>query len=163
MAEFDASLFQLVGSLLIFAAFCAILCAIALIDWCTRRIPNVLVGALVVLRLIALGIECALGQAVSAFSLFAGSLASALFFAGVLLVLKIGMERLLHKACLGLGDVKLVAAGLTFLTFDQALLALGVACVAGLALALFFRIVRKDPTFPFGPALCLGLFLALWF
>jgi leader peptidase (prepilin peptidase)/N-methyltransferase len=159
MVVFDAPLFQEASSMLMFAALYVMLLAVALIDWRTRRIPNLFVGALLVLRLIGLGIACMFEQPGEVLALFTGSLTGALLVAGVLLALKGVMGRLLRKECLGMGDVKLVAAGYLFLAPDQMLFSLGVACFAGLVCALFFFLVHKDATFPFGPALCVGIAL----
>lgn len=162
MVEFDASLFRLVGSLVALVAFFVLLFTIALIDWRTRRIPNALVFALVVLRVVVLGMDVAFGQTEVVLAAFAGSVATAFFFVVGLLLLKGLMERALHKECVGLGDVKLLGAGCLFLDLGQAMAALAVASVVGIVTALYFRIVHEDPTFPFGPALCCGLFAALF-
>lgn len=162
MVEFDASLFRVVGSLIVLVALFVLLVAIAAIDWRTRRIPNALVFALVVLRVVVLGVDAALGQTEVVLAAFAGSFATAFFFVVGLLLLKGLMERVLHKDCLGLGDVKLLGAGCLFLDLEQATAALAIASVVGIVTALYFRVAREDPTFPFGPALCCGLFTALF-
>lgn len=162
MAAFDASLFRLVGSLVALATLSVLLFAIAAIDCRTRRIPNVLVVALFVLRLIVLGVDVILGQAGAVLVAFVGSLATAVFFVAGLLLLKGLMERVLHKECVGLGDVKLLGAGCLYLDLVQAMAALAIASVVGIVTALYFRIARGDATFPFGPALCCGLFAAVF-
>lgn len=162
MVVFDASLFRLLGGLFALGALFALLLAISVIDWRTRRIPNVLVGALVVLRMIVLGADMVLSRSEVVLEGFAGSLATAFFFVVVLLVLKYLMERVLHKDCMGLGDVKLLAAGCLFLDFEQAMVAVGLAAAIGIVIALYFRTMRGDATFPFGPALSCGLFVALF-
>lgn len=162
MVEFDASLFRLVGSLVALVMLFALLLAIAIVDWRTRRIPNALVFALVVLRVVVLGVDVAFGQTEAVLAAFAGSVAMAFSFVVGLLLLKGLMERVLHKECVGLGDVKLVGAGCLYLDLEQATAALAIASVVGIVTALYFRVAREDPTFPFGPALCCGLFTALF-
>lgn len=161
MAPFDASLLQMVLGLAALACLFVFLGSISLVDWRTRRIPNILVGALALLRLLVFLLDLCLGQGRAAIEALLASVAVASVFVGAFLVCKVIVERMTHKECLGLGDVKLVAAGFLFLTFDQALVALEVACFTGLALALFFRVARKDATFPFGPALCLGIAIGI--
>jgi prepilin signal peptidase PulO-like enzyme (type II secretory pathway) len=161
MAIFDASLLRIAGALSALAIVFAVLFAISVIDVRTRRIPNALVGALIIVRLAILVIEGILGQADRALETFLGSLATALFFASLLLVLKAVMERVLQRDCVGLGDVKLVGAGCLYLSFDQAISAIGIASMIGILIAIYYRFVHKDRTFPFGPALCCGLFIAL--
>lgn len=162
MVAFDASLFQLIGSLVALGALFAILLAISVIDWRTRRIPNALIIALIMLRLVVLGADMALGSQGPVLKCFAESLATAFCFVTALLVLKGLMERWLQKDCLGLGDVKLLGAGCLFLGLEQAMVALAFASVVGIALALSFRVARGEATFPFGPALCCGLLAALF-
>lgn len=162
MVVFDASLIQLVGSLVALATLFVLLLAIAIVDWRTRRIPNALVFALVVLRVIVLGVDVAFGQTEAVLAAFAGSVATASFFVVGLLLLKGLMERVLHKECVGLGDVKLLGAGCLYLGLEQAMAALAIASVVGIVTALYFRVAREDPTFPFGPALCCALFTALF-
>ncbi len=162
MVGFDASLFRLVGSLVALAMLFALLLAIAIVDWRTRRIPNALVFALVVSRVVVLGVDVAFGQTEAVLAAFTGSVATAFSFVAGLLLLKGLMERVLHKECVGLGDVKLLGAGCLYLDLEQAMAALAIASVVGIVTALYFRVAREDPTFPFGPALCCGLFTALF-
>ncbi len=162
MVAFEASLLRSGGDLVVLAAFFGLLLAISVIDWRTRRIPNALVGALIVLRLVALGVDVVFGHSGAAIGVFAGSFVVALCFVVVLLTLKGLMERVLHKDCMGLGDVKLLGAGCLFLDFEQAFSALMLAAILGIVIALYYRLVCGDRTFPFGPALCCGLFGALF-
>lgn len=162
MVVFDASLFRLMGSLVALAALFAILLAISVIDWRTRRIPNALIITLIMLRLVVLGADVVLGSPEPVLKGFAESLVTAFLFVGALLALKGMMERSLHKDCMGLGDVKLLGAGCLFLDLEQAMVALALASVMDIAIALYVRVTRGEATFPFGPALCCGLFVALF-
>ncbi len=159
MVVFDASLFRLMGSLVALAALFVILLAISVIDWRTRRIPII---TLIMLRLVVLGADVVLGSPEPVLKGFAESLVTAFLFVGALLALKGMMERSLHKDCMGLGDVKLLGAGCLFLDLEQAMVALALASVMGIAIALYVRVTRGEATFPFGPALCCGLFVALF-
>lgn len=158
--------------IIVASVYCGVLLdllAIAVIDWRTRRIPNGCVLVLVALRLVLFA-----GDALSAS--FAGGSVAALqppvnilldslllsFVITVALVsMKVIVEQRTHEEGLGWGDVKLSAAGLLFLNFEQALVMLFVSVLVGLVLALFFRLRHGDSTFPFGPALCLGLAVAI--
>lgn len=157
MAVFNASLLQMALGSASLACLFVLLGAISLIDWRTRRIPNLLVMALAILRLLVCVFDLCLCQKGGALDSLVRSCVLALAFAALLYGCKTVIECAVRKDCLGMGDVKLVVVGYAFLSFDQAIVALAIACLVSFALALFFRIVRKDPTFPFGPALCLGI------
>lgn len=162
MAALTVSLFQIVYGLIAYAFLAVVLVAISWTDWQTRRIPNKFIGALCLLRLIVFVLDSWWGQADRACSMLANSVAVSVGFSAFLLVIKIVLERITGKESLGGGDVKLVAAGYLFLSFDQALVALSVSSVVGVVLALCFLIFKKDKSFPFGPALCLGIMVGLF-
>jgi leader peptidase (prepilin peptidase)/N-methyltransferase len=148
-----------VAEFFLWAAFAIVLALIAYTDWKTRIIPNAFVVALVVIRVVALVVNEVCWPGGEVLLGFIHSLIVAIVFSALMLLLKYALEQRLGKECLGLGDVKLVAAGCLYLSFDQALCALFIAAVAGVALALYFRFAKNSPTFPFAPALCLGIFL----
>lgn len=145
-------------NLLINGGVATILVTVAIIDWQTRRIPNVLVLALVALRLIMLGMGLCI-EGTYAPELFGRSIVGSAVFTAGILVAKATADHFTHDDTLGLGDVKLIAAGCLFLNFGQALAALFIASLAALILALYFRKAHHDKTFPFGPALSLGFLL----
>ena len=58
--------------------------------------------------------------------------------------------------------MKLLAVGCLFLDLQQAFTALFIASLVGVVLGVCFRIFAKDHTFPFGPALCLGIMMGLF-
>lgn len=147
-------------NLLVYGGVATILVAVAIIDWRTRRIPNVLVATLVALRLILFAAALVLENA-SAFESLATNATASIVFTAATLAAKAVADRQARFETLGLGDVKLIAAACLFLTFDQALLALFIASTAALVLALYFRIRHQDTTFPFGPALSLGFLISL--
>lgn len=161
MAAFSISLLQMVYGLLAYAIIMFVLIIIARIDWRTRRIPNKLVIALAVVRFVVFVLDALWVGPVRASEVLVGSLLVSLVCTAALVALKFALEHVLHEDCLGWGDVKLVAAGCLFFTLDQAFAALFVSSIIGLGLALYFRFVKKDSTFPFGPALCAGIAVGL--
>lgn len=138
-----------------------VLCAISVIDWRTRRIPNELVGVVVILRLVLLVVGAPLAPGITGLAALISNIVNALCFTVLLVVVKVIADRTTGKESLGWGDVKLFAAGALFLTATQTFMALCIACLGALALAVYFKRFRNDATFPFGPALALGIALAL--
>jgi leader peptidase (prepilin peptidase) / N-methyltransferase len=128
---------------LAFAAIQVLLVAIAATDLAERRIPNVLVAAVV---LISLG--C---RAVSEPSLLVEiSIAGALAFAGALLLANFA------RGGLGMGDVKLIGA-LGFLLGSQIFEALLLGTATGAIAAILIMARRgRRATFAYGPYLALG-------
>ncbi len=86
-----------------------------------------------------------------------GALAGGIFG----LALQRGYHLLKQRHGLGMGDVKfMVVAGL-WLGFPPLVPFFFYAGVLGVVSALFWRLVSRDPYFPFGPALALSLLLLL--
>lgn len=157
MALFSASLIQIVGGLLVYALLAAILVAVSYVDWCSRRIPNQAIIVLCALRCIVLIVDMLAGDVACALDAFVTGLLVAGGSALLFIALKAAFDAFAHQESLGWGDVKLVFAGFLFLDLAQAVIALFVAAFAGILLAIGFRVICKDRTFPFGPALCLGI------
>lgn len=157
-----ASLLQIIYGLLAFACIIVVLVAIAWTDMRTRRIPNQLIVALLVIRGVVFLLDLIGGAALHALSSLAVSLMTAVVVALLLIGLKALLDRLTHEESLGWGDIKLIAVGCLFLTIEGSVSALFVASVAGLVLALCFRLFAHDRTFPFGPTLCLGIMVGLF-
>lgn len=79
----------------------------------------------------------------------------------IALIVKYPMEWLLKRPALGMGDVKFFAvAGLAL---PATLLAsfLVLSGVFGLCFGIVWRIIKSEPTFPFGPALCASLYYTM--
>lgn len=79
----------------------------------------------------------------------------------IALIVKYPMEWLLKRPALGMGDVKFFAvAGLAL---PATLLAsfLVLSGVFGLCFGIVWRIIKGEPTFPFGPALCASLYYVM--
>ena len=62
---------------------------------------------------------------------------------------------------LGLGDVKLYAVCCLFLSFDQAFIMLFLSALIGAAVALYVKVIKKERTFPFAPAIVWSTFVVL--
>lgn len=162
MVEVSVSLIQIVYGLLAYVSIGIVLVAIAWSDVRTRRIPNQLIVALLIIRAVIFVLELLGGAVGHALVLLAQSVVIAGGTTAFLVGLKLVLDRIMQEDCLGWGDVKLVAAGCLFLSVEGSFSALLVASVAGLVLALGFRFFAKDRTFPFGPALCLGIAFGLF-
>ena len=160
--DISVSLFQIVIGLAVYLAIAVVLIAVSVTDFRTRRIPNEYVLALLALRLVVGALDALWGSAVAALV----SLVTSCFISAgvtfVLVVLKRVLEQRTQQESLGWGDVKLLAVGCLFLDLQQAFMALFIASVAGVVLGVCFRIFAKDRTFPFGPALCLGIMTSLF-
>lgn len=142
--------------------FVLLLVVLSVIDWETYRLPNPLVLALAICGVGSTGLIAAfwpgspdilgpgaalLGAAAGLFSLLAVRQLSLL---------------LLKQEGLGLGDVKLMGAVGLYLGWERTLLAIFLACVAGLVLAIPVQKLKGSREIPFGPWLALGSLLGLF-
>ena len=141
--DISVSLFQIVMGLEVYLVIAAVLIAVSVIDFRTRRIPNEYVLALLALRLVVGVLDALWGSASAAFASLATSGVVSIGVTFALVVLK-------------------RAVGCLFLDLQQAFTALFIASLAGVVLGVCFRIFAKDRTFPFGPALCLGIMTGLF-
>lgn len=82
---------------------------------------------------------------------------------GLGLGLRLGYRRLKGRHGLGLGDVKFLAVAGLWLGVENFPPFLLTAGLIGVVFGLIWRFFAKTPVFPFGPALCAALFLALSF
>ncbi len=136
-----------------------LLCALfllSLVDWEISEIPD---GALISAALVWL---LALPFLWSGWTDALVNVGAALVYGGVILLLSLLLDRLLHRESLGGGDVKLLAVIALYLGFLPALFALILACVLGLSQALATKKTGGKP-FPFGPALSAAAALMLFF
>lgn len=62
---------------------------------------------------------------------------------------------------LGLGDVKLYAVCCLFLSFEQAFAMLFLSAVIGAFMAIYVKVIKKQGTFPFAPAIVWATFIML--
>ena len=126
-----------------------VLLTIALLDWDTLRIPNVLIAVFAVLAVI-----------------------SPWFFLGAVLKVRlIGifsisvpmlLANLIRRDCFGGGDIKLMAVAGFLLGWPETILAAFIAVLLGGAAALI-RYFRKEmpEKMAFGPWLCSGILISL--
>jgi prepilin signal peptidase PulO-like enzyme (type II secretory pathway) len=69
--------------------------------------------------------------------------------------------RLSGRPALGMGDLKLYVVLVLFLDPDATFALLAVSAAAGLVLALIYRFVLREDSFPFAPAIVIGFVFAL--
>lgn len=119
-----------------------------------RRIPNMLVGAMAACWVIlVLGEAAALGLgddggegAWMPFMCHAGpGLLSAALLGGFLFALTCAFEHMTHRYALGGGDIKLVSCIALYLGFDDACLALLVACLLAMLSGGLLRMLERAP------------------
>jgi leader peptidase (prepilin peptidase)/N-methyltransferase len=143
-----------------YLVFAAILLLISLTDWQTGLIPD---------RFQLAGI--------ASFVLFAAlrggwrmvlaGVGSGLLVAVPMLVLTLIMDRVLGRESMGGGDLKLFFVAGLYLPWQQLLVFVIFACVAGIVLALATQKTTNDPdnpnAYPFGPAIALAAVVCLVF
>jgi leader peptidase (prepilin peptidase)/N-methyltransferase len=139
-------------------ASCALgwcLLALAAIDFRDGLLPDALTLPLIPFGLLVAYLE----DPASAWPHAIGALVGFLVFALVRWLYR----RLRRRDGLGMGDVKLLAAAGAFVSWEGLPSVVLIAAVAGLAMALVSgalgRRIALDQRLPFGPGLCLGLWL----
>lgn len=133
----------------------ALLLAVSLADISRRVIPDRLLLALAVNRLLWLPV---LGQAVSAL----WEMAKAAAVPAALLALVLALEWLSGREVMGGGDIKLLFALALYLTWAELLLTLLAGCLLGLLWAALTGQGRGN-ALPFGPFLAAGALLSVCF
>ena len=133
----------------------AVLLAVFLTDTAKRIIPNRLLLALAVNRVIWFFL---LGEQPAA----ALDVLKACAVPAVLLALVLLAEKLLGREMMGGGDIKLLFALALYLSWAQLLLALFIGCVAGLVFAAAVR-QKRGTAMAFGPFLALGALATVCF
>ena len=133
----------------------ALLLALSLTDAAKRIIPDRLLIALAVNRVVWFA---ALGADWSA----ALDALKACAVPAVLLALVLLAEKLLDREVMGGGDIKLLFALALYLSWAQMLLTLLAACVVGLAFAALAR-KKQGTAMPFGPFLAAGALAVVCF
>jgi prepilin signal peptidase PulO-like enzyme (type II secretory pathway) len=79
------------------------------------------------------------------------------------LTLRAVVSKMKQQEALGLGDVKFLFVAGLFLSPELFITFLFLAGVIGIVTAVLWRLLGKGDVFPFGPALCVSLFLCLLF
>ncbi|MEQ9448111.1 MAG: prepilin peptidase, partial [Rhodospirillaceae bacterium] len=124
----------------------------AVVDLEHQRLPNALLVLLAVLALAWRWFgdqDFAMGLLVALITLAAGVLIDA------------AHKALKGRSGLGFGDTKLMAVAALALPLGQYLLFLSMSGFLGLALGLAWRARTGVPSFPFGPAILLALWISL--
>ncbi|WP_425807652.1 prepilin peptidase [Desulfitobacterium sp. Sab5] len=131
----------------------AILLALALIDYDTFRLPDVLTFPLL---LLGIGTAFVLPMGITGWESLASAVGAGSLFA---LIAK------LYPQGMGLGDVKLIAGIGSFLGFPNILLALFIASLVGSIVGILWIMIHQKEfkaQIPFGPFLVLGAYVALF-
>ena len=135
----------------------AVLLALAVIDWRTLRLPNVLTLGLLVTGLIVTYLRQPMDIAGHAAAAAGGYLLLATFARSY--------QRLRGRAGLGLGDAKLYAAAGAWLGAAALPIVLFLAALSGLALVASLRLLGREVSattpVPLGPAIALA-FWTMW-
>ena len=143
--------------------FALLLPVLAFIDWDTFRLPNPLVLALFLCGLVSTAAVAVLSPGASGVCTpTAAGLGVLAGFLSLFAVRQLSRWWLKGQEGLGLGDVKLMAAVGLYLGWERTLLAIFLACVAGLVLAVPVQRLKGSREIPFGPWLALGSLLALF-
>lgn len=141
----------------------AVLVAAVVVDLNRRIIPNVLIACLLALRLAAVGLG-ALGfvsQDSWGLPAFLDSALASLTLTFLVFMTALGAGRLEKKEALGMGDVKLYAVCMLWFAPASSFLFLFLSSLFGIALALAYRAIMKETSFPFAPAIALAFFVTL--
>ena len=133
------------------------LLALFIIDVRHLILPNQLVAILAALGAVLMAIQMLAGDILN---LALSHLGGALLFAGVIWLAATVTGRVLKKDALGFGDVKFMAAAGLWLGASYLPFMLICAGIAGVVCGLFYRIIFKNPVFPFGPSLIISLYVS---
>ncbi len=146
-----------------YTACSAILIIVVIFDLNKRIIPNLAILSLIVLRLLALC--CAFAGLLNWSDWGPYALSASLFTAVILMLLVLACAWVIGKVTkanvLGAGDVKLYAACMLWLSPISCFLFLFLSSLFGTVLALAYRLLFKERTFPFAPAIVLAFFVSL--
>lgn len=147
--NFDISL-----NLLIFLILSIFLIIISFIDLHLRIIPDILA-----ISLLIFGLLSSFVNPIVAFNFF-NSLKGTLFGGIFLYLVSYAGAKIYKKEVMGGGDVKLLAAGGSFLGLQNIFLALLIACFIGGVTGLFLILIKKKKRtdfIPFGPFIAIGI------
>ena len=128
--------------------------ALCLIDLEYRIIPDLLQWVMGALGLL---------YALSGFIHIADALAGACIGGAVGMVLRTGYQWVKGRPGLGMGDVKFMIVAGMWLGITPLMPFFFYAGILGVISALLWRLISRDPYFPFGPALALSLFILVLF
>ena len=144
---------------IIFIILSVFLTIISFIDINLRIIPDILTVLLLVC-----GIALSFFNSVISFGLF-NSLKGALFGGIFLFLVAFFGSKVYKKEVMGIGDVKLLAAGGSFLGVQNTLLSIFVACFVGGLTGLFLILLgkkKKSDFIPFGPFISISILIVFF-
>lgn len=147
------------------ALFCALMLALAMIDFDHMLLPDKLTWPGIVLGILLQPFVPWAQLWEGPWGAMAGGALGALVGSGLLLAVWIGWYLLRHEEGMGLGDVKMLAAIGAFLGWKGVLVALFFAALAGAVVGLVLMAVQGTDLktkLPFGTFLALGGLLALF-
>lgn len=151
-----------VESLFLFACI-PFLMALLIIDLDSMLLPNQLVAMTMFLGFARLFYFSTSGVFTRAEDLFIPYIVGALLFMILSLSLRFILTGILKKDALGLGDVKFFFVSGLWLGLQMLPYFFICAGLMGVIMAMFWRIVKRQRDFPFGPALIVSMYaLLLW-
>jgi len=150
-------------AILFWCLFFLDLLVIAVIDYQTRTIPDVLSLGLIPIGLIFSPVNSSLGTDITEriFNSLAGIILNGL----IMYLIALLAGRIFQKEALGGGDIKLLSGLGAFLGFSNGLIVLFAGALAGSLIILGLMITKKisrSDYFPFGPFLVIGSYLIVF-
>ncbi|MBI5574008.1 MAG: prepilin peptidase [Elusimicrobia bacterium] len=145
---------------LIFLILSVLLIIISFIDLHLRIIPDILT-----ISLLIFGLASSFFNPIVSLN-FLNSLKGALFGGTFLFLVAWIGEKIYKKEVMGGGDIKLLAAGGSFLGCHNVFLAILIACFIGGLTGLFLILIgnkKKSDFIPFGPFISLGIIILFYF
>ncbi|PIU83239.1 MAG: prepilin peptidase [Elusimicrobia bacterium CG06_land_8_20_14_3_00_38_11] len=146
-------------NLIIFLILSVVLIIISFIDMHLRIIPDILT-----ISLLIFGLASSFFNPVVSFS-FLNSLKGTLFGGVFLYLVAFLGSKIYRKEVMGGGDVKLLAAGGSFLGLSNIFLALLIACFIGGLTGLFLILIgkkKKSDFIPFGPFIAISIVMVFF-
>jgi len=141
-----------------------ILAALLTIDLEYFILPNELVAILACLGLMEAGVEIFYAHDIMTARVFIIEYAlGAIIYAGLAWALGIAMTKILKRDALGFGDVKFFAVAGLWLGLSNLAYFCVLSGALGVILGFFWKTVKRDDVFPFGPALIMSFYLLLIF
>jgi leader peptidase (prepilin peptidase)/N-methyltransferase len=139
------------------------LAALLFIDWSYKILPDSLMLVVCIAGIFAYMARIVPAEGLEAWGIFLVTQAvpTACLYGATAWLMGFVMTRLLGKAALGFGDVKFFAVSGLWLGWES----LAVFCILsgslGLVFALFWRRIKGEERFPFGPALITAFYILL--
>jgi leader peptidase (prepilin peptidase)/N-methyltransferase len=136
------------------------LISLLFIDLDFKILPNqllIILAFLAALLLVYQGVFIIKPYDLGAFAL--DVILGALIYSGLVYLIGVTAKKILRKETLGFGDVKFFALAGALLGLSNISSFFIVSGFLGIILGLYWKIIKKDEYFPFGPALILSLYV----